>query len=122
MYAHIAIAPRVGDKFSIEIRHSDDGDWETYYKGHCIIEGAEWLDLALKHNPGYPILCVGWDTLKPCPINGYVFNVRKDDSVRSFFRAELSNPFNNRKTYAATNPESKVSFNMVGNGRTAHVL
>jgi len=112
----------VGNKFSIEIRHDNEGDWETYYKGSCVIAGAEWLDLALKHNPGYPILCVGWNALHSCPINGYVFKICKDDSVRSFFRAELRDPFNNRRTYAATNPKSQVSFTMVGNGRTPHVF
>ena len=118
MYAHIAIVPRVGNDFSVEVRHDDEGNWETYFNGHCLIQAAEWLDLALKHNPNYPVLCVGWDTVEPCPINGYVFKIRKDDKVRSFFRAELSDPFNNRRTYQAVNRGSKVSFAMVGSGRT----
>jgi hypothetical protein len=117
MYAHIAIVPRVGNDFSVEVRHDDEGEWETYFNGHCVIEAAEFLDLALKHNPGYGVLCTGWSQ-EQCPINGYVFKIRKGDGVRSFFRAELSDPFANRRTYLAVNRGSTVSFAMVGTGRT----
>jgi hypothetical protein len=112
---HIAISPRLGDDFSVEVRHDDWGNWECYYNGNCIEKAAKMINIALLEYPEYPVLTLDWGD-KDCPLNGFVFKVRKDLEINCFFKSakEVRNPFYNRKVYANANPESTVSFRQIG--------
>jgi len=114
-YPHIAVVPRYGNDFSIEVRHDDEGDWETYFNGSCLMQASKHLDLAMKDNPAYRVVPVGWDDAA-CPLNGFIFRVRTDNNIHRFFRSNIRNPFENRKVYEKTNPGSTVSFTMLGEG------
>jgi len=109
---HIAIVPRYGNDFSIEVRHDDEGNWETYFNGSCLTLAAQMLNLALRDNPTYNIQLVGWDGVT-APLNGYIFRIRTETRDRRFFQ-DVQNPFENRKIHQARNPEASVSFTMLG--------
>jgi len=118
---YIAIVPRLGNDFSIEVRHDDEGNWETYYNGSCINNASQFLNLALKHYPSYAVYPVDWDAQDPCPMNGYVYKVRNvEDELknRAFYKAEVRDPFLNRRTYQASMRDKVISFSMVGKGMT----
>ena len=109
---HIAVVPRCGDDFSIEVRHDNEGDWETYFNGHCLEAAKRVINLALKHHPTYRVRLVDWQD-RPSPLSGFVFNIIRTDKVERFFRT-CNNPFYNRKVYQSNNPKATVSFDMIG--------
>lgn len=113
MQSHIAIVPRYGNDFSIEVRHDDEGNWETYFNGSCLTLAAQMLNMALRDNPTYKIQLVGWDGVN-APLNGYIFRVRTKTLDRRFFRQDVQDPFVNREIYQAREPEASVSFTMLG--------
>jgi len=113
MYAHIAIVPRLGTDFSIEVRHDDEGTWETYFNGSCLTLASQCLNLAVRTYKDYPVRMVGWDDMKK-PIQGAVFNVIRDKEVVKRFFRETKKPFENRKVYQYDNPGCTVGFDMIG--------
>ena len=109
---YIAIVPRCGNDFSIETR--DDDYIETWYNGSCVIEAQKYLNSLLKHKPDLPVYLQGWDS-KSCPLSGYLFRLRSSDrGYHSAFFRNCLDPFENRKIYSKMNPESSVSFQMIG--------
>jgi hypothetical protein len=99
------VMPRVKG-FSVEIRHDEEGTWETWYNGADLHEGMNWLNLALKDHPAYPLY------VEDKNISGYLYRIRDDFGFRCFFKHAdtISNPFYNRKVYANSNPDTTVSF------------
>jgi len=110
-YPNITVASRCsvdGDGFSVEVRHDDEGDWETYFNGNNRDLGVSAINTLLKQFPSYKLLIGGHEV----PLAGYLFSIRKGDDVEKFFKPldKVRSPFYNRKVYANTNPEASVSF------------
>ena len=115
MYPNITIASRVsssGKAFSVEVRHDDEGDWETYFRGDDKAQGIAVLNDVLGQHPNYPLYVGG----REVPVQGYLFTIKYDQTEnperRRFFRTtdEVRNPFVNRKMYAVANPKGTASF------------
>jgi hypothetical protein len=112
VYPNITIMSRVSGfaepSFSVEVRHDDEGDWETYFNDCDKEAGLKIIDHLLGQFPEYPLLFEGQEV----PIKGYLYKIVRDNSVSRFFRTvdSVTNPFYNRKIYANANPDATVSF------------
>ena len=100
----IEVQPRING-LSIEVWHCQD-DVETWYNGPDVCNAVVWLNKAMSEHPDLPVRINDKD------LKGYLFTVRRDNSVRKFFKPldTVENPFYNRKVYENSTPNSTVSF------------
>ncbi len=110
-YPNISVEPRISSTddpaFSVEVRHDNEGDWETWYNGVDQAMAIEIINQLLKQYPDYPLYINSRD------VSGYLFKVQHEENLERFFRGvdTVRNPFYNRRIYAKNNPDATVSFN-----------
>ena len=108
-YPNISVMPRIsssGCAFSVEVRHDDEGDWETYFNGDDREKGLATLDACLLNYPDYTLY------IDTHVVQGYLYQIRTEKKTEKFFKPldKLRNPFYNRKVYENSNEGSTVSF------------
>ena len=88
-YPNISVMPRIsksGRAFSVEVRHDNEGDWETYFNGDDHEMGMKVLNECLSKWADYPLYIDEHEV----NVKGYLFKVKTvkdgEENVRKFFK------------------------------------